>query len=215
MTTPQQATTTTERLAQDPRRRVWDRPADEIRGDAERYYTSVRDNPDLTSDAKQRLIATKYVAIKQRLDALNSSEPSRKAADVETAKRAAFGIDDLLARTTPAEAAAISLSFRDAQARAAQLINAREAQNLLDTARQSGDELLVRAIGNHALNTLGMSDVADSYLACVHPDRAETVQRVAQLNQMPDFAGLMEFVCPTPAEVASMSSGQLDEMTRG
>ncbi len=72
----------------------------------------------------------------------------------------------------------MAMSFRDAQQRAAQTITSSEAQTLLDLAIQSGDELLARAVGNHALASMDMRAVAEAYLTN-HPVQAAALDGVA------------------------------------
>jgi len=143
---------------------VWDRPADKVRDDIERGIQRIRDQRGLSPDASRSVIATAYVKGKALLDSMNTASPAQRAADLAAAKRAAFGADDLLRGTSETDKAAVMLSFRAAQQRAAQLSTAAEARALLDTAMQTGDELLTRAVGNHAMTSLDMGDTAQTDL---------------------------------------------------
>ncbi len=75
-------------------------------------------------------------------------------------------------------------------------------------ANQSGDELLARAVGNHALSSMDMGDVAESYLTN-HPTQAEALDELQQLQKPASAATMFEFVAPKPPELSSMSDGQI------
>jgi len=183
---------------------IWDRPADQVRNGINRQVQRIRDQRGITPEASQALMAAAYLKGKATLDGMNTANPAKRAADLAVAKRAAFGIDDLLTGTSETDKAAVMLSFRDAQQRAAQLSTAAEARALLDTAMQTGDELLTRAVGNHAMTSLDMGDTAQAYLDS-HPAQAQAVQALADLQQPLSMAALFEFVCPLPPELSSLT----------
>jgi len=183
---------------------VWDRPADQVRNGINRQVQRIRDQRGITPEASQALMAAAYLKGKATLDGMNTANPAQRAADLAVAKRAAFGIDDLLTGTSETDKAAVMLSFRDAQQRAAQLSTAAEARALLDTAMQTGDELLTRAVGNHAMTSLDMGDTAQAYLDA-HPAQAQAVQALADLQQPLSMAALFEFVCPLPPELSNLT----------
>ncbi len=79
---------------------VWDRPADKVRDDIERGIQRIRDQRGLSPDASRSVIATAYVKGKVLLDSMNTASPAQRAADLAAAKRAAFGVDDLLRGTS-------------------------------------------------------------------------------------------------------------------
>lgn len=195
-------------------RPVWDRPADKVRDDLDTKINRVRANKDLTPEAKRIQIARHYSDAKTAIDAMAASKPNETAAQVAAAKRAAFGIDDLVSGASPAERATMAMSYRDAQQRAAQITNPAEALHLMGIAEQSGDELLVRAIGNASLQGFGMSEVADHYLA-QRPAQAEALQRVHDLQRPPSLATMLEHVVPKPAEVSNLDDGQIAQIAAG
>jgi len=183
---------------------VWDRPADQVRNGINRQVQRIRDQRGITPEASQALMAAAYLKGKATLDGMNTANPAQRAADLAVAKRTAFGVDDLLTGTSETDKAAVMLSFRDAQQRAAQLSTAAEARALLDTAMQTGDELLTRAVGNHAMTSLDMGDTAQAYLDA-HPAQAQAVQALADLQQPLSMAALFEFVCPLPPELSNLT----------
>ncbi len=187
---------------------VWDRPADTVRDGLNQQIERIRGRRELSTDAMLSLVAAAYVKGKAQLDGMDTNNPAQVAAQVAAVKRAAFGIDDLLTGSSQADRATMAMSFRDAQQRAAQTTTSSEAQTLLDMANQSGDELLARAVGNHAMTTMDMGDVAEAYLD-QHPAQAEALDELQQLQQPASAATMFEFVAPKPPELSSMSDGQI------
>jgi len=187
---------------------IWDRLADQVRNGINRQVQRIRDQRGITPEASQALMAAAYLKGKAQLDGMNTNNPAQIAAQVAAVKRKAFGIDDLLAGASQADRATMAMSFRDAQQRAAQTTSSSEAQTLLDVANQSGDELLARAVGNHALSSMDMGDVTEAYLAA-HPTQAEALDELQQLQQPASAATMFEFVAPKPPELSSMSDGQI------
>jgi len=183
---------------------VWDRPADQVRNGINRQVQRIRDQRGITPEASQALMAAAYLKGKAQLDGMNTNNPAQIAAQVAAAKRKAFGIDDLLTGASQADKSTMAMSFRDAQQRAAQTTTSSEAQTLLDLANQSGDELLARAVGNHALSSMDMGDTAQAYLDA-HPAQAQAVQALGDLQQPLSMAALFEFVCPLPPELSNLT----------
>ncbi len=186
----------------------WNRPADQVRARLERDVQTIRDRIELSPAASQARIAAVYQKAKTAMDAMNTANPAKRAADLGAAKRSLFGIDDLTTGASPADRASMALSFRDAQQRAAQLTTTADAQALLDLADQSGDELLARAVGNAALSGLGMDDVGQAYLAA-RPQQAKAYDALRALTRMGSIAEILEFVLPKPPELAQLSDSQL------
>lgn len=187
---------------------VWDRPADTVRDGLNQQIERIRGHSELSTDALLSLVADAYLKGKAQLDGMNTNNPAQIAAQVAAVKRQAFGIDDLLAGSSQADRATMAMSFRDAQQRAAQTTTSSEAQTLLDVANQSGDELLARAVGNHALSSMDMGDVAEAYLDA-HPAQAQALDELQQLQKPASAATMFEFVAPKPPELSGMSDGQI------
>jgi len=187
---------------------VWDRPADTVRDGLNQQMERIRGHSELSTDAMLSLVAAAYLKGKAQLDGMNANNPAQIAAQVAAVKRKAFGIDDLLAGASQADKATMAMSFRDAQQRAAQTTTSSEAQTLLDLANQSGDELLARAVGNHAMASMDMRDVTESYLTN-HPAQAAALDELQQLQQPASAATMFEFVAPKPPELSGMSDGQI------
>lgn len=190
---------------------AWNRPADLVRSGLERDVQRIRDRIELNPAAAQARIAAVYLKAKSAMDAMNAANPAKRAADLATAKRNLFGIDDMTAGASPADRASMAMSFRDAQQRAAQLTTPGEAQALLDLADQSGDELLARAVGNQAMTGMGMADVAQNYLAA-RPRQAQAYDALRALTKMGSIAEILEFALPKPPELTQVSDNQLAAM---
>jgi len=192
----------------------FDRPADRAREDAETAYAAVRAQAGkIHPDEAKRQIARVYRETKSKLDQMAADVPRSRTADIGAAKRAAFGIDDVTRSMSPDAAVAASMSFRDAQARVANITNPSEAQALLEQAEQSGDELLARAVGNHALHW-GMHDVATSYLDN-RPDKQAALDHIEQLQQRYNprsTVNMFEHACPTPSELNGLSDTQISQL---
>ena len=186
----------------------WNRPADLIRTNLDNTVQQIRNKNALSIEARRTLIAAAYTKARAQMDALNSANPGKQAADLAAAKRRLFGIDDMLSGASPADRATMSMSFRDAQQRAQQLTSPAEAQALLDLADQSGDELLARAVGNQAMTGLGFDTVADNYLAA-RPKQQVAVDALQGMQRTGTMAEILEFVLPKPIELSSLHDSQI------
>ena len=186
----------------------WNRPADQIRTNLDNAVQQIRNKNALSIEARRTLIAAAYTKARAQMDALNSANPGKQAADLAAAKRRLFGIDDLTSGASPADRATMSMSFRDAQQRAQQLTSPAEAQALLDLADQSGDELLARAVGNQAMTGLGFDTVADNYLAA-RPKQQAAVDALQGMQRTGTMAEILEFVLPKPIELSSLHDSQI------
>lgn len=198
----------------DPSNQGWNRPADKVRAGMERDVQAVRDRRELSPEAKQARIGAVYLKAKTAMDAMNTADPAKRAADLAAAKRSLYGIDDMQARASHAEKAGMAMSFRDAQQRAGQATTSAQAGELLDMADQSGDELLARAVGNHAMSGLGMGDVAERYLS-TRPAQAQAAEHLQSLSRTGTAAEIFEFVLPRPPELTHVSDGQAAALAAG
>jgi hypothetical protein len=182
----------------------WTRPADQVRSAAEQQYARIRNTSrDLNPEGLRRAMAKVWVAAADAMDKLGGDTPAKHAAAVAAAQRAVFGIDDITGSMTPAEQAATSMAFRDAQQRAAAIDNAAQARALLDQAAQTGDELLARAVGNYCLNN-GYVDLSESYLSD-RPAKRAALNELQNLNRPAGIATMWEYVTPTPPELSALS----------
>jgi len=194
---------------------VWNRPADKLRDAAEAAYSRIRSARALSEYAKRSQIAAIYLKLKEDMAAEQSRAGVASAADLDLIKRRLFGIDDLVRGASGAEAATVSISFRDAQSRAEQITTERDATELLQRANMTGDELLARAVGNQLVILAGagvpVGDTLDAYLD-QRPQKATAFAAYAQASAPTSLAGLFEFAVPSPSEVQGLSQNQLDAL---
>jgi hypothetical protein len=208
----------------DPRKRlVWDRPADKVRDSAEAAYERTRGDRSLNSDARLARVAKTYVSTRDELQMMQGASGVNAQAALAAAKRNLFGTDDLVRNGSPADAAAIAVSYRDAQDRAARIETPEEAAELLARAEESGDELLARAVGAHVLarsplHALGFGGafdgVAEQYLNA-RPAQAQAYDDLVRLNHAGSVTDMWEFVSPKPTELSGMNDAQIETLAAG
>jgi len=172
--------------------------AEQHRAAAESQYQAVRDNTDLRPEVARQRIAQVYVAAKDAIGALAEQHAASAGAEKAAAERDLHGVDDLTAKMSPAERAAVAMNLRDAQQRAAQATTEPEARAVLASADQVGDELQARAIGSHAINS-GFTTVADTYLSA-RPAKAAALERLRAASVAPSVNDLFGFAAPVPSE---------------
>lgn len=194
--------------------------AEQIRADVAAAYDRVRTNPTLTDQAKRIAIAGLFETAQQQMSNLQQKTNDNVARKVQAATTAAFGIDDI-ASPSSANRASVSLSYRDAQDRAAQLDSPRDGLALLARATASGDELLARAVFGQAWaqagNDPGWNAVIDQYVAS-RPAAGRAVDALVNLGQQPggiltpngvgvlSLGAFFGWIVPTPFELLGMSS---------
>lgn len=197
----------------DPRRRVWDRTTDRLYADAQQQYDKIRNNAMLNDDVRLAFIAETYLAYRDNVQALEGADALNTTDRRERLERTAFGIDDMTSGTSAAERASISLAFRDAQERAAQLPDDNSALASIRRAASTGDELLVRAIGYAACSTefAGIPHFPETaaYYLATHPRAADAVNQLAAINRPSDIATMWQFITPKPSELATYNDNQI------
>jgi hypothetical protein len=187
----------------DPRTRTWDRPADRVRDNLDRRVQRHRDNTSLNAEARDAFIAEEYLSAKRQMDEISKATAADRAQKVAAAKRRVFGVDDILGSAASAtDRATAAISYRDATDRASKLSNQAEAQEMLDSAERSGDDILARAVAAWAVDR-GVQSVADRYFD-TRPQQSQALGEYMNALQPTKggAADLFEFVLPTPSEVA-------------
>ena len=190
--------------------------ADSVRNRHERRNATVRSRPELTHEAKQSLIAASYLKARTEMSDVEQTATFDTAAQKSAAERSAFGTDDI-----EGDRASLAVSMRDAQDRAAQLTNPKDAAALLARAERSSDEPLARAIASHAYDhhvaNIGLGDpgwatVVDDYLTG-RPAQTKAVQKLMALDSGAEGAGSMRqtfaFVLPKPPELQTVPKYQI------
>jgi hypothetical protein len=109
---------------------------------------AIRRQNELTPEAKRARIAAAYKPAKLQMAALESAAREAKAAAETKATQTAFGVSDLA--KTPGDAALVSMAFRQAADKVADVTNPADAARLLEQATTSGDETPARAVAQHA-----------------------------------------------------------------
>lgn len=190
--------------------------ADRIRQNAETAYGQIRSNGDLTVDAIRARLAAVYLDAKTRMDSLHAEATDGYQASWQKALIAAFGTSDLA--STAADRAALSLSYRDAQDRAAALDSDRAAADLLSRANDTGDELLARAVAQRAwemggqLGGVGWGDVLDTFTS-TRPRAAAAIATLVNLQGSGrNASSLFAWMIATPSELAGMSDYQISAL---
>jgi hypothetical protein len=208
----------------------WSVPADKIRAAAEAAYAKARSNGDLMPAAIQRQIAQTYIAAKTQMDELAAKDGQQTAANLAAAQRAAYGIEDVTSKMSPAEVTQAMASFRDAQDRVAAILEANDApagsaklRALLARAEASGDELLARAVGNAALQELGDPALVDAYLSR-RPAKAAAFEKVKAASAAagvaaspltivhPSTQSLFNFILSKPSELVGLGDYQINAL---
>lgn len=132
--------------------------AETIQSDNRWQLESIRNDKKLTPEGKRQQIAAVYLQTKKQLESLKADEAQKRSAQIESPRRTLFG-------TTGASDAQTAISYRDAQERVGALGIGDEdkAAKLLDQAMLSGDEVLVKAVIQRALDAQ-WADVANKYI---------------------------------------------------
>ena len=152
---------------------------------------AIRDDKQLTPEARRHLLAKLYVDGKREVVTVARQNEAAGNTRRDAIERAMFGIDGI--RGT--DRASLAASYRDAQDRAASVKSTEQAASLLDRAMRSGDEPLARAVAAHAYDqlTTGMGRfsragaaewerVLNGYLA-TRSDLDSEADELARLNQ--------------------------------
>lgn len=145
----------------------------------------IRANADLTREAKQRQIDEAYETASGRLAQIREEWKGGTQNSADSLTRRVFG--------APAASATDAISLRDALDRVSRLESARDAADLLRRATQSGDEVLARAVAQHAFDQRSdfftgreWTDVVDTFAA----GRPELAEPINQLHSLTSSAGM-------------------------
>lgn len=187
---------------------TWHRQADKLRDNAERQYQRVRDNKSLNLEAVRAFMAKIYLQLHDDMEVVARQSGVASQDQVAALNRRVFGVDDLLAKASAADKATVSISLRDAQDRANRIETPGEADSLYQTAVQTGDELLVRAVGSMALTSPGYADLAERYRSD-HPTQADAWRQLLEISTPQSVASVFEFVTPMPPELASLRPSEI------
>ncbi|GAA4047693.1 hypothetical protein GCM10023063_38830 [Arthrobacter methylotrophus] len=185
---------------------------DDIRTTAEAAYDRARNNADLSGDARRRAIAQAYLAATTALEKLRT--------DLETATN---GRADALAKQlygVPAPGdASVSLSYRDAQDRAAaKAEDESTAIALINRAMIAGDDLMVRALLDVGYSNQ-WAGVINAYVER-NPTKEAIAQELWDLGMSSGKAsavlgGFFTYYAAKPPELQSLSDYKIQEVASG
>lgn len=187
--------------------------ADAIRENHAANIDRLRNRQDLSVDAKRTGMARVHLKAKAQMAELEAKATGEQAGRKAQLTSKVFGLTDV-AGTRGLDQATASVSYRDAQDRAAAIKNMSEALALLARAERSGDELLARAVAGHAYD-IGMQGVVDTYLA-TRPDKAQALAELQQLDSNGGVFGaarnMFAWVLSVPPELAGIPDRHLAVM---
>jgi hypothetical protein len=152
--------------------------------------------------SKESLRARAYQQTVAKVDGIAAQVAEARVHAKKKDTRAAFGTDDLAARSTPAERVAIEAAHRSAIDRVSAIIEPAALANELKQADEVGDEVLARAVGRQA-HAVGADEVLAAYIA----DRPQQGAAVNELRTHKDDALndniTGRFFVPPPSELGS------------
>lgn len=138
------------------------RKAETIQAGLRQQIDYIRNDRKLTPEGKRQQVAAVYLQAKRQLEFLKADEANKRSNQITDLRRTLFGA----AGTSDAQTA---ISYRDAQERVGALGIEDEdrAAKLLDQAILSGDDVLVKAVIQRALDVQWVN-VANKYIE-THP----------------------------------------------
>lgn len=169
----------------------------------------IRSAPGLDADATNCLLARAYLKAKADMDKLSGSNAAAAEARGRVLTGQVWGVDDYSA----ADKVSASISYRDAQDRAAALDGPHDALQLMGVAERSGDELLARAVASHA-EVMGWTTVSDQYFA-TRPAKAQMNAELQQLTpslKNLSTADVFMYVLPHPGGLEGVADYRLQAM---
>jgi hypothetical protein len=174
--------------------------AEAARQTAQAKIDTIRNTASLSPDGKRSAIARTYLQMKTKLDALQSTAVDTRTKREDELKRKLFGIPNTADGTA-------SLSYRDAQDRAAQLTDEPTANSMLTRAQNAGDDLLVRAVIGQAFASQ-WSTVINAY-ETLYPANEAAADELWNLTatrglNATGLLGYLEYHAPLPAELLGM-----------
>lgn len=167
-------------------------------------------NGELTADAIRARIAEAWVKATDDMAALQAQASGASEARSAQLTRQVFGTAGV-----PGDPASLAMSARDASERVAQIdvTDWYSAQQLLDRAEATGDEVLARAVAAAAYaNPLGgWSTVLDAFLAR-RPAAAQALGELASMGNrsaQSDLFAAWQFVVPVPPQLAGLDDWRI------
>lgn len=177
---------------------------------ADKSYSQIRNNLNLSPEAKRTAIASAYLKAVDAVDVLKAASEAAAVGRIQTLSRQLFGLP-----TTAGSADMTNL--RDATERVAKFDQISEALAALNQAILIGDTAMVRAILGAAYANQ-WSDIIDAYLALYPADQA-AAQELWDLNLATatrnNFGDFIQWIVPTPPELAGLADYKVRELATG
>jgi hypothetical protein len=175
----------------------------EIREQLDRTVQRINGQKNLTTRAKQTMIARAYLEARGALDQLREQETARIDRQRQQLDRKLFGTNGF----SPDPNAVIAR--RDANDRAAKLDTPAEAQHALRRAEREGDRIMAKAIAAKAADYSGdpsWAQILNTYVEG-KPEETATLQAMVDLPDTSDAVWRMskaiEYSVATPSELGA------------
>jgi hypothetical protein len=164
----------------------------------------LRNDPSLSTEARQARMARAYVEAKTAMDKLRSGLVDDAEARIRVLTAKVWGLDDV-AGQNGSDRASASVSYRDAQDRVAALETLDQARELLARAEATGDELLARALAARASDPMwSWDEILDAYFE-LRPDKVAAFVELRDLSRPTlQSADLFGYYVSVPSELANM-----------
>jgi len=183
----------------------------QIRSSLKREVDAIRASSRYSDEGRKQELAKVVLTQRKQVEVLRGQFSTNNE---DTRTKLAAKLFGIPAGADPATV----LVYRDAQDRAAKLVNADEAATMLKRATEMGDPLLARAVAGQA-HTNRWRSVTESYA-----ETAGLSNDLADLNAIPG-GGMLKaaatalFMLPTPPELqpfhGDLSDGQLQRIADG
>lgn len=190
--------------------------AEKVQADLRWQLEHIRNNGKLTAEGKRQQIAAVYLQAKRQLDGLKADEATKRTTQINDLRRTLFGS----AGTADAQTA---ISYRDAQERVGNLgvDDEHKAEKLLDQAMLSGDDVLVKAVIQRALD-VQWANVANKYID-KHPYYGTKLEQLWHLGSASSeeinnttFTNALTFEISKPGELGNLfADNQIEAVANG
>jgi hypothetical protein len=177
-------------------------------GEYQRQAAAIRNDTNLTETGRDAALARAYIRALDTATDAKATEEGTAAARRTTLEREVFGITGTADANT-------AISYRDAQDRAASIVNMRDAERLLNQAQLSGDTHLAKAVAHRALQD-GWTDILATY-ANATPGFADKIQQLIDLTPTiaSSISAGMVFTVDRPRELAHLSDTSIRAIAAG
>lgn len=185
--------------------------AETIRTNAEARIGKIRQQTRLRPEVIRAAVARVHQTSQQQMAQLQASAAKQSAAEQRRLTAKAFGVDDIADHSV--DKAVVAVNYRDAQDRVAKLETVREAEDMLQRAESTGDELLSRAIAQRAF-TQRAGDPSwegplNAYLAS-RPHADEAINALLDAApRTPQIGHLLAYALPEPDELRGLRPDQV------